>query len=236
MPRVLKRVLKTSVLKQLKHGNLKLRIDKGKFCFPEVEYLGHNISNQGILPDSKKLDAVQNMQAPKNSKQLKSFLGLISYYRKFIPQCAKIFQPLVELINKNNHFRWENKHQQIFDMLKEKLVSPPILAYPDFSQPFILQTDASIDGIGAVLCQIGKDGLDHPIAYASRSLKPAESRYPITELETLAVVYFIKYFRSYLYQQEVIVYTDHTAIKAVLEKENSSSMMSEVMFLQIALV
>jgi len=97
-----------------------------------------------------------------------------------------------------------------------------VLIHPDFTKKFILHTDASIDGIGAVLSQTHTDGYDHPIAYASRTLRPAERNYPITELETLAVVEFVKYFRPYLYQQEVIIVTDHTAVKAVLNKPNSS--------------
>jgi len=163
------------------------------------------------------------MPTPKTAKELKSFLGLISYYRRFIANSAKITDPLNRLLRKHTKFNWTTDQQGAFEHLKALLKSAPILAHPNFTQPFILQTDASIEGIVAVLSQVDSSNSEHHIAYASRALKPAEKNYPITELETLSLVEFTKYFRPYLYQQEVIVYTDHTAVTAVLCEANPSS-------------
>jgi len=210
------------ILKKLSDANLKLRLEKCKFGDTEVKYLGHIISERGIRPDDSKLEAIKLMKEPKTTKELKSFLGLISYYRKFIENCGKITAPLTRLLKKNVPFIWEEQHQETFEILKKKLLEKPILIHPDFSKPFILQTDACTEGIGAVLSQI-KDNQEHPVAYASRTLKSAEKNYGITELETLAVVEFVKHFRPYLYMQKVIVQTDHTAVKSVLQKSNPSS-------------
>jgi len=211
------------ILDRLSFGGLKLRLNKCKFCFNEVEYLGYKISGKGIEPDRQKISAIKNIPVPKSPKELKSFLGLVSYYRRFIMNCARITDPLNCLLRKNTKYDWKTDQQVAFDHLKDLLTSAPILAHPNFQRPFILQTDASIEGIGAVLSQLDSFDHEHPIAYASRALKPAEKNYPITELETLAVVEFTKYFRPYLYQQEVIVHTDHTAVTAVLCKANPSS-------------
>src|SRR3569832_733061 len=162
------------------------------------------------------------MPIHRNAKDVRAFMGLVSYYRRFIKNCSQTAGPLLAILKKNNIFEWNPKAQAAFDQLKQSLASAPVLAHPDFTKPFLLATDASLQGIGAVLSQIGSDGTEHPIAYASRSLRQAEKNYPITELETLAVVEWVKYFRPYLFQQKVQVLTDHTAVKAVLQKENSS--------------
>lgn len=210
------------ILEKLNNAGMKLRLKKCKFSQSEVSYLGHMISNEGIRPDPKKIEALQTIPAPKNVKEVKSFLGIVSYYRRFIHKCAILADPLTRLLKKNTEFVWGPEQCQAFQNLKNLLTEAPILAHPNFEKPFILQTDASGHGIGAVLSQKDENNLDHPIAFASRSLKPAEKNYAITELETLAVVEFVKYFRTYLYQQTVIVETDHSAVKAVLEKENQN--------------
>ena len=153
---------------------------------------------------------------------MRQFTGLSSYYRRFIPDFSKIAQPLHQLTRKGTEFKWSEECQEAFTILKEKLISPPVLAYPSFDHPFCLETDASIKGIGAVLSQPQPDGFVHPIAYASRSLSAAERNYSITELETLAVVWAIQHFNYYLYGQEVTVFTDHSAVKAILETPNPS--------------
>ena len=124
-------------------------------------------------------------------------------------------RPLHHLTKKGEEFRWTAECQQSFDTLKARLTS--LLAYPSFERSFVLETDASIDGIGAVLSQPQGDELVHPLAYASRALSAAEQRYSITKLETLAVVWSISHFHSYLYGHMVVVYTDHLAVRAVLE-------------------
>lgn len=212
-----------NILSRLNTAGMKLKIDKCKFCEKEVVYLGHVISENGVRPDPSKISAVQNIPFPKKVKHLKSFLGLVSYYRKFIPNCATICQPLNKLLKKDEKFIWGQEQNAVFEKLKNLIINAPILKHPDFTKPFILQTDASYEGIGAVLSQNDSMNRDHPVAFASRTLKAAEKNYAVTELETLAVVEFVKYFRPYLYQHSFVVETDHTAVKAVLEKPNPSS-------------
>ena len=153
-------------------------------------------------------------------KELRRFLGLASYYRRFIPKFASVAQPLHHLTGKGVPFEMTEAAASAFEELKEKLTTSPVLAYPSFNQDFILETDASISGLGAVLAQIQSDSKPHPIAYASRSLSPSEKNYSVTELETLAVVWAMSHFHYYLYGHNVKVYTDHTAVKAVLDTPN----------------
>jgi transposase InsO family protein len=141
-------------------------------------------------------------------------LGLTSYYRKFVYQYAKIASPLNSLLRKGNVYKWTPDCQRAFQELKDRLISAPILAYPNFTQPFRLYTDASTSGLGAILAQI-QDGIEKVIAYSSRSLSKAERNYGITELEALAMVWSITYYRPYLYGQKFTVLTDHIAIKVL---------------------
>ena len=145
-----------------------------------------------------------------------------SYYRRFVPNFSKIASPLQSLTRKDAQFVWTEECAHSFQTLKEKLTSAPILSYPSFEKRFVLETDASIAGLGAVLSQSQEDGLLHPVAYASRSLMSAERNYSITELETLAVVWAITHFVPYLYGYDVTVLTDHTAVKAILQTPNPS--------------
>ena len=147
---------------------------------------------------------------------LRQFLGLTSYYRRFIAQYAKIAHPLHALTRKDVAFEWSSDCQTAFETLKEKLVSAPVLCYPNFHRNFVLETDASVKGLGAVLSQEQEHKRLHPIAYASRALSPAEKNYSITELETLAVVWAAQRFHAYLYNHDVLILTDHSAVKAIL--------------------
>ena len=147
---------------------------------------------------------------------------MVSYYRRFIPSFAKIAHPLHALTRKDAQFEWTHECQEAFETLKKQLISAPVLGYPRFDVPFILETDASIDGLGAVLSQTQEDGKLHPIAYASRALTPGEKNYGITDLETLAVVWSLSHFQSYLYGQKVTVFTDHSAVRAVLQNPGAS--------------
>jgi len=143
-----------------------------------------------------------------------------SYYRRFIPRFSKVAQPLHALTRKGAEFLWNADCHSAFESLKQRLISSPVLAYPAFTKPFTLETDASIQGLGAVLSQKQEDGKSHPVAYASRALSAPERNYSITELETLAVVWAISHFHTYLYGNCVTVSTDHSAVKAVLQTPN----------------
>jgi len=179
---------------------------------PELVFLGHVIDQQGVRTDPEKIEKVKNFPIPKNLTQLRSFLGLASYYRKFIKNFSKIAGPLNKLMKKGMAFQWAPQQQQAFIHLKECLVTSPILVYPDWTKEFILFTDASTFALGAVLAQRDKENQDHVVAYASRSLLPAEKNYSATELECLAVVWAIKKFHHYLHGKHFLVITDHSAL------------------------
>ena len=201
-----------------------LKLNPGKCCFirKEVEYLGHVITPCGLKPNGKLIAAVREFVPPKNVQELRRFLGLSSYYQRFVPNFAKIAHPLHQLTCKGADFRWTKECEATFQLLKNKLVSTAVLAYPCFGKDFILETDASIMGLGAVLSQRQTDGLPHPIAFASRALAPAERNYGITDLETLAMIWALSHFHYYLYGHRVQVITDHTAVKAILGSPNPS--------------
>ena len=210
------------VLERLKNAGLKLKPSKCHFIRQTVEYLGHVITPQGLMPNQKQVSAVKDFPVPESVTQVRQFLGLMSYYRRFIQQFAKIAFPLHNLTRKDVEFLWTEECQAAFEALKGKLVEAPILVYPDFDRSFVLETDASVKGLGAVLSQQQSDGRLHPVAFASRSLSAPEKNYSITELETLAVVWAIQHYHAYLYGHEVTVVTDHSAIKAILETPSPS--------------
>ena len=181
----------------------------------EVEYLGY-LSPNGLFPTNWHLLAVKNLPVPGGAKEVRQFIGLTSYYCWFVPGFSKIAEPIYALTNKNAIFEWTSECQSAFMMLKSKPMEAPVLSFPNFSKSFVLEADASIKGLGGVLSQKQEDGRLYPIAYASRSLSQSEKRYAITELETLAVVWALSYFHAYLYGNDITVYTDHSAVKAVL--------------------
>jgi len=196
------------VLQRLRENKLKLQPEKCEFLRKETVYLGHIISENGISPDPSKLEAIKDFPEPKRIKDIQSFIGLAGYYRKFIKNFSKIAKPLTKLTKKTEKFMWTAEQQSAFEELKERLMTAPVLRYPDFTQEFIVTTDASAYAIGAVLSQ-GKVGDDRPIAYASRVLTRAEQNYSTTEKELLAIVWAVKHFRPYIYGTKFKVVTDH---------------------------
>ena len=209
-----------TVFERLRTANLKLNPAKCKFVCEEVDYLGHVITPVGLKPSERNLAAVREFPVPTKLKHLRQFLGLTSHYRRFIHNYAKLAHPLYALTRKGAQYLWTAECEVAFEALKSKLVTPPILAYPDFSKDFIIETDASKYGLGAILSQRQEDRRLHPVAYASRSVSASEANYAITNLETLAVVWAIAHFRYYVYGHNVTVITDHAAVKAVLGAPN----------------
>ncbi|CAG5041301.1 unnamed protein product [Parnassius apollo] len=196
------------VFDRFRDFNLKLQPDKCEFLRHEVTYLGHVITDKGVTPNPDKVKAVSDYPIPKNPKEIKSFLGLVGYYRRFIDNFSKITKPLTSLLKKDVNFNWTQEQTQAFNLLKEKLTSAPLLQYPDFSQPFIVTTDASNYAVGAILSQ-GPIGKDKPIAYASRTLNKQEGNYSTTEKECLAILFAVKTFRPYIYGSKFKIVTDH---------------------------
>ena len=200
------------VFSRLRKHNLKLHPDKCEFLRKEVQYLGHCITSEGIKPDLSKILAVQQYPIPETPKDIKGFLGLAGYYRKFIQDFSKISSPLTKLLKKNEDFIWTDAQQSAFENLKNKLINPPLLQYPDFSKTFLLTTDASNFAIGSILSQ-GEIGKDLPIAYASRTLSKPEQNFSTIEKELLAIVWSVQHFRPYLYGREFVIITDHRPLK-----------------------
>ncbi|KAJ8013689.1 hypothetical protein DPEC_G00032400 [Dallia pectoralis] len=168
----------------------------------QVQYLGHIISAKGVMADPAKIEAVRSWPTPKNQTEVRSFVGLASYYRRFVKGFAEIARPLHQLTEKGRRFKWEENCQRAFNQLKAGLISSPVLSYPDPHNTFILDTDASNVGIGAVLSQ-EVDGLEQVIAYASRALTKQERKYATTKKELLGMVTFTKYFKHYLLVRQV---------------------------------
>ena len=208
-----------SVLQRLRSAKLKLKPKKCHLFHKEVSFLGHVVSEAGVTTDPAKIDAVEKWPTPINAKQVRSFLGLASYYRRFIKNFSNVAKPLTKLTEKEQEFIWTTECEEAFQALKHKLITAPILAYPKLGVEFILDTDASNFGVGAVLSQ-EDDGKERVIAYASRTLNKAEQNYCVTRRELLAIVTFLKHFRHYLYGQSVTVRTDHGALRWLMNTKN----------------
>ena len=209
------------VFLRLRTVGLLLHPSKCRFAERSVTYLGHIVSQNGISPDPGKVDAVQQFPIPTTVKAVRQFLGLASYYRRFVPNFAKIAGPLYMLTKQNIPFQWTIKSQNSFEHLKCLLASPPVLAYPNFNSTFFLHTDASGDGLGAILEQ-ETDGQLHPLAYTSRTLSKHEANYSVMELEELAIVWALRHFRAYLLGHKCVIYTDHSPLKALLAAPHSN--------------
>lgn len=213
------------VLERLRRANLTLKPKKCQFLQKVVSYLGHIISQDGVSPDSEKIAKVRDFPVPADTTSVRQFLGLASYYRRFVPAFASIASPLHQLLKKDANFEWSAECQSSFLKLRDLLTTAPILAYPRFGagEEFVLETDASLEGLGAVLGQVQEDGHVHPIAYASRSLQLHEKNYCITELETLGLVWAVKHFRAYLLGHHTTVLTDHSACTSLLNAAKPSA-------------
>jgi hypothetical protein len=183
------------------------------FSRKSVKYLGHVVSEKGIATEPDKVERVANWPIPCTLKDLQQFMGLATYYRRFVKDFADIAHPLYRLLEKNCPFRWTQGCDKAFKELREKLVSAPILVYPNPTKPFILDTDASETGLGGVLSQEQEGGQEGVIAYGSRALTKQEKRYSTTRKELLAIVTFIQKFRPYLLGSTFVLRTDHHSLK-----------------------
>lgn len=175
------------VFQRLRMAHLRPNQEKCRFCVPRLKYLGHVIDHDGIRTDPEKVNATTQWPVPTTVRKIRQFLGLASWYRRFIANFSKIAAPLTRLTRKNQRWQWGDKEEEAFRHLKQRLSLTPVLACPNFNKPFCLQTDASMDSLGAVLTQT-HNNVERVIAYASRTLNKAEKNYSATELECLAVV------------------------------------------------
>ena len=217
-----------AVLKRLLDCGFKINGSKCTFRRTQVECLGHLVSEDGITPHPSKVEAFLNKTRPRNVKEVQSFIGLASYYRRFIPNFSKIAKPIVNLTKKDVKFNWDDGCQSAFDELKKHLSSSPILTFPNFEETFVVTTDASFEGIGGVLTQV-RNNKHFPIAYYSRTLNSAESRYSAYELEALAIKACLQKWRYYVLGYPVKVRSDNQPAIKLLKSGDCENRMARFM-------
>ncbi|KAJ9552642.1 hypothetical protein OSB04_016687 [Centaurea solstitialis] len=203
------------VLETLRKEKLYAKFSKCTFWLRKVQFLGHVVSQDGIMVDPAKISEVLQRGIPKIPFEIRSFLGLAGYYRRFIQDFSKIALPLTSLTKKSDAFSWGGKQQEAFDELRKRLCEAPVLTLPEGVEDMVVYCDASHQGLGAVLMQRGK-----VIAYASRQLKPHECNYPTHDLVLGAVVFALKMWRHYLYGVKCTIYTDHKSLKYLMDQPN----------------
>ena len=204
------------VLRRLEEVGLKLKPSKCNLLQREVLFLGHLVSRSGVQPNPKLIESVVEWKAPTNGKEVQQYLGLVNYYRRFVPAFSDIAAPLTELTSKHTEFFWNYGAQDAFLKLKEALCSAPILSFPMDSGDFVLDTDASAISVGAVLQQV-QNGEERVISYGSKKLNKEQRRYCVTRRELLAVVVFLREFRHYLLGKEFLIRTDHSCLTWLLK-------------------
>ena len=202
------------ILQQCNKVGLLLKPSKCSFASHSQEFLGYVISERGCTPDSGKMEAVANFPQPTNISDVQKFLGLAGYYREHIPNFAAASFNLRKLLKKQSVSHWGNQEQQEFDALKQALCSDNVLLHhPNWNQQFIVQTDASFEGLGAVLSQIGPDDKERPVRYASRALQAPESKWTTHEQELLAVIWACETFHRYVWGRKFVIQTDHANLQ-----------------------
>lgn len=197
----------SQVLELLAKDNWIVKLSKCSFAQQSITYLGHIISAEGISTDPAKVEAIRTWPQPETVKELRSFLGLAGYYRKFVKHFAIITKPLTNLLRKQVLFVWTEEHTTAFNLLKQALMTAPVLAKPDFTKPFCLETDASNTGVGAVLLQEG-----HPLAFISKPLGPKTSGLSTYEKEYMAILLAVDQWRQYLQHAEFVIFTDQKSL------------------------
>ena len=199
------------VLDTLRKHKLYTNPKKCIFFREEIDFVGHIVGRGVVKMDPDKISAIRDRMVPKNPTEVRSFLGLANYYRRFIRNFSKIAGPLHDLTS-NAKFEWTEKHDIAFNKLKARLTEEPVLILPDFGKEFKIMTDASNGAIGAVLSQKGNDGREHPIAYASKRLSSTEQRYATRDKELYALVFALKHWRPYLHERKFVAETDHQSL------------------------
>ncbi len=208
-----------AVLMRIRGAGLKIKLSKCSFFATCLKVLGYVVSGEGLSPDPSKLLAVRKFPVPKSVKDVQSFIGLCSYYRRFIPDFATLAKPLTDMTKKGQVFAWAGEHQASFQRLQQALQQAPVLGHPNYQLPMEIHCDASGFGLGAILIQ-RQEGGERVIAYASRLLDKAETNYSISEKECLALVFAVQRFRCYVWGVKIRVVTDHHALCWLMKKKN----------------
>ena len=205
----------TIVLQTLREHKLYANMSKCEFWMKEVKFLLHVVSEQGVAVDPAKIEAVMKREPPKNVTDVRSFLGLVGYYRRFVEGFSKLAMPMTRLTKKRGKFLWTPECELVFQTLKEKLTTTLVLIIPNSGEGYEVYTDASLRGLGCVLMQGGK-----VVAYGSRKLKTHEQNYPTHDFVLAAVVFALKLWRCYLYGKKFQVYSDHKSLKYIFTQKN----------------
>lgn len=215
---------------RLKEANLTVNFQKCEFCRDSLKFLGFVVDKAGLRTDEEKVSAILNYPAPKNTTEIKRLIGLIGWYRRFIKDFSTVCSPITDLLHgrkKGQSISWTLEAENAFIEIKKRLTSSPILASPDFSKEFIIQTDASDTGLGAILYQ-QCDGIEHPVAYASRTLNKTERKYSTTEKELLGVIFGVEKFRGYVEGTHFTLETDHSSLQYLSKLSNPSGRLARL--------
>ena len=210
------------VFKRLVKAGLRLKKGKCVFMEPQVTYLGHSVSKEGIQPMEDKVEAITNAPPPRNVSELKSYLGMINYYQKFLPNLSSVLAPLHRLLKSKTHWHWGKDQQQSKSFLKFSR----LLVHYDDKKELILACDASQNGLGAVLSHKMEDGSEHPISFVSRTLTKAKRNYSNLQREALAVIFGLKKFYQYLYGRQFILETDHKPLESLFNEKKATPSMA----------
>ena len=216
----------SSVLTLLDKAGLKLNFKKCQLARPEIKFLGFLVSAAGLSPDPEKVEAVTRMPSPKNVQETRRYLGCVGFFRRHIKDFADIAAPLTDVTKKNRPFVWGEAQENAFQELKRRLKSAPVLVRPDFSKSFQIHTDASKLAVAGCLMQTDDNDNLHPVAYFSRKLRGAESRYSAINLEALAVVESVRAFNPYVYGRHFSIFTDHAPLIHVFKRRTKCPRMS----------
>ena len=207
------------VFARLEKFNLRLKPSKCHLFQRQFLYLGHIVNGDGVQTDPKKIDGLKKMRQPTNVSELRSFIGLCNYYRNFIDKFAIVCGPLYDLLKTTNNFVWTEVHQNTFNRLKQALIESPMLHFPDYKLPFVVQTDASDSGLGAVLSQVVREQ-ERVIQYSSRTLQPAEKNWTVREKEALAIIFACETFKPYVYLTRFVIESDHHSLKWLMTAQS----------------
>jgi len=218
-----------AVLDCLKKAGLCLNKAKCSFLSPRIDFLGHTIDEEGLHPTDEKVAALKEAPTPTNVTELRSFLGIVNYYGKFLPHLSSKLSPLYSLLHKNKKWAWTDSQDKAFKMAKEALQTDSVLVHYDSTKPLLLACDASEYGIGAVLSHILDDGQEKPVAYASRTMSTAERRYSQLEQEVLAIVFGVKKFHNYLYGRPFTIESDHQPLSHLFNETKGIPVMASEM-------
>ena len=203
------------VLERLSQHGLRLKEEKCSFMQDSVDYLGHHIDAQGVHTSTSKVEAITRALSPKNVTELRSFLGMVNYYRKFLHNLSTQLHPLHALLKHSTKWHWSDECDRAFKQVKRKLSEVPVLMHYNPELPIRLAGDVSNYGIGAVLSHVDPDGQEHPIAFASRTLSQCEKNYSQVEKEALSLIFGICKFHKYVYGRHFILVTDHCPLTAL---------------------